>query len=463
LSKPGLASRAAATKILTRVIDDCRSLDGLLDTRHGPTQYRHLQDADKALARAIVMVSLRHRGEIELALEKVLDRKPPRNARHLIHTLHVAAAQILHLDVPDSAAVDLAVTALRDDKRSTRFSGLANAVLRRLSREKDQIFEGMNATDLAVMNMSPWLRKRVTKSYGKERMAAIAEQHMLEPVIDLTVRSDPAGWAEKLGGHHIFGHSIRVARSGKVETWPGYEDGEWWVQDAAASLPVHLFGEVTGLAALDLCAAPGGKTAQLASAGAQVTALESSQPRLDRLKTNMQRLRLSVNAIHADLTTWQTDTQFDLVLLDAPCSSTGTIRRHPDVQWNKSPQVVEELADLQYDMIVSASRFIKPGGTLVFSNCSIDRAEGEDIFAKVVATRHDLEPWPVSEAECFGLSELVNRQGTVRTLPCHLQHIDKPLYDESIDTVDDTTLDMTPDRRMTGLDGFFCCRLRRCG
>jgi 16S rRNA (cytosine967-C5)-methyltransferase len=449
LSKPGLASRIAATIILTRVIDDCRSLDGLLDTRHGPGQYRQLSDGDKALARAIVMVALRHRGEIELALDKVLDRKPPKNARQLIHTLHVAAAQILHLDVPDSAAVDLAVSALRNDKRSTRFAGLANAVLRRMSREKEQLFDGVSEVDLAVMNLAPWLRKRIRKAYGKDRMAAIAEQHMLEPVIDITVRSDPEIWAERLGGHHLFGNSIRVGRPGKVDSWPGFDEGAWWVQDAAASLPVHLFGKLQGLSALDLCAAPGGKTAQLASAGAEVTALETSLPRLERLKSNMQRLRLEVDAVQADLTSWQSETEYDLVLLDAPCSSTGTIRRHPDVQWNKSPQIIEELADLQYDMIVKAAQFIKPGGILVFSNCSLDRTEGEDVYARIVANCPDLEPLPINEAECFGLSEIINRQGTVRTLPCHLQQV--------VTDGDAASFD----RRMTGLDGFFCCRFRR--
>ena len=445
MSKPGLATRIAATLLLTRIIDDGRNLDGLLDTRHGPRQFAELSQTDKALARAIVTVALRRRGEIDFALGRLLDRKLPAKARQLHHTLHVAAAQILFLDIPDSAAVDLAVTALRNDKRSTRFSGLANAVLRRLSREKEELFANKSNQDLAVMNMAPWFAKSVKKDYGRERMMAIAEQHMLEPLIDITVKTQPEEWAKRLGGQQVFGNSIRVTREGGVETWPGFEQGEWWVQDAAASLPAHLFGDVAGKSALDLCAAPGGKTAQLAAGGADVSALEASEPRLMRLKGNLDRLGLSANCHHADMMEWQSDLQFDFVLLDAPCSSTGTVRRHPDVQWSKSPQVVAELADLQFNMIARARDFLKPGGTLIFSNCSLNRVEGEDVFARVSQAGLGLQPDPISASECFGLTELVNKQGAIRTLPSHLQGLDTE----------------TANPRLGGLDGFYCARFIR--
>ena len=445
MSKPGLATRIAATIILTRVIDDQRSLDGLLDTRHGPRQFRELNEADKSLARAIVTSALRHRGEIDFALSKVLDRKPPKKARQLVHTLHVAAAQILFLDVPDSASVDLAVTALRNDKRSTRFAGMANAVLRRLSREKSTILAGNDQKEAALLNMAPWLAKRIRKDFGRERLEAIAVQHMLPPVIDLTVKADPQEWAENLQGRNLFGNTIRTRLEGKVETWPGYEQGAWWVQDAAASLPAHLFGEIKGKTALDLCAAPGGKTAQLVAMGADVTALEMSEPRLERLRGNLQRLQLKANCIQEDMMQWEPEEAFDLVLLDAPCSSTGTIRRHPDVQWSKSPEVIAELAQLQYDMVARAAQFVKPGGTLIFSNCSLDRQEGEDIFARIIGSDIGLESDPIHPHECFDLKEIVNRQGAIRTLPCHLQDANG----------------VQADPEMTGLDGFFCARFTR--
>lgn len=449
--KPGLAARTTATILLTRVIDDGRGLDGLLDTRHGPAAYRNLADADKNLVRAIATTAFRHRGEIEFALGQMLDRALPKNARHLIHTLHVAAAQILFLDVPDSAAVDLAVTALRDDKRSTRFSSLGNAILRRMSREKETLFDklenGENAR--AELNMAPWLRKRVKKAFGRDRLPAIAGQHMLEPLIDLTVKADPEGWARKLGGVHLFGNSIRVSAPGKISDWEGYEEGAWWVQDAAASLPACLFGDITKKTVADLCAAPGGKTAQLAARGGIVTAVEASEDRLERLQNNLDRLKLEATCTNADLLTWQPETLFDAVLLDAPCSSTGTIRRHPDVQWTKSPEIVEGLAQLQFDMLVHAVRFVKPGGTLVFANCSIDRSEGEDVYATISKGDFGLDPLPVSADELFGLEEAITRQGTVRTLPSHLQNVAPP---------EDSTIDP---RRFTGFDGFFAARFTR--
>lgn len=190
---------------------------------------------------------------------------------------------------------------------------------------------------------------------------------------------------------------------------------------------------------------PRGKTAQLAAGGADVTALEASQPRLDRLNTNLQRLGLTASTILSDMMEWQTDRLFDCVLLDAPCSSTGTIRRHPDVQWSKSEQVVADLAQLQFEMVGKAAQLVKPGGILIFSNCSLDRAEGEDVYARILAGDFGLEADPIKEAECFDMPELINRQGALRTLPSHLSKLESA----------------PDDNRMGGLDGFFCARFRR--
>ena len=270
MNKPGLAARQCATTILTRVIDDGRGLDGLLNTRHGPSSYRDLTSIDQALVKAIVSTCFRHRGEIQFALDQLLDRKLPKNARHLIHTLHGAAAQILFMDVPDSAAVDLAVTALKQDQRSKRFSGLANAVLRRLTREQTTLFASLSLEERAVVNTPPWLRTRIKKAYGRERLIKIAMQHMQEPVIDISVKSNPDHWAKLLDGIPLFGGSVRTNKLNKVSDWPGYDTGDWWVQDAASSPPVSLLGEVKGQTVIDLCAAPGGKTAQLIANGAIV-------------------------------------------------------------------------------------------------------------------------------------------------------------------------------------------------
>ena len=455
MNKPGLAARQCATTILTRVIDDGRGLDGLLNTRHGPSSYRDLTSIDQALVKAIVSTCFRHRGEIQFALDQLLDRKLPKNARHLIHTLHGAAAQILFMDVPDSAAVDLAVTALKQDQRSKRFSGLANAVLRRLTREQTTLFASLSLEERAVVNTPPWLRTRIKKAYGRERLIKIAMQHMQEPVIDISVKSNPDHWAMLLDGIPLFGGSVRTNKLDKVSDWPGYDTGDWWVQDAASSLPVSLLGDVNGQTVVDLCAAPGGKTAQLIEKGAIVTALEASHSRLLRLQENLKRLKLDATCIHADLFDWQSDQKFDAVLLDAPCSSTGTIRRHPDVQWTKTPQIVEELAALQSKMILRAAEFLKPGGTLVFANCSIDRTEGEDLYSAILKSRTDLIPHPISGDDVFGLTDIITGQGTVRTLPSHLQDVQPT---ESL-----SANDTTQAGRLNGMDGFFAARFTKTG
>ncbi|MFD0916714.1 RsmB/NOP family class I SAM-dependent RNA methyltransferase [Pseudahrensia aquimaris] len=450
--KPGLAARVAAAQVLTRVIDDKRGLDGLLDTRHGPQAYRDLSEQDQGLVRAIVTTALRHRGEIDYAFDRLMDRKPPKKARHLHHTLHVAAAQILFMDVPESAAVDLAVTSLSQEPRSVRFSSLGNAVLRRMAREGGKLFSRMDAGARAKLNMPPWLWSRLKKGYGQERAEKSALMHMIEPVLDITVKENPENWAEKLGGVVLAGNSIRTGRKGSISEWEGYEDGAWWVQDFAAHLPVHLMGNVAGKRVLDLCAAPGGKTAQLIAAGANVTAVEQSHDRLERLALNLKRLGMGADLVQADMMEWQPALPFDCVLLDAPCSSTGTIRRHPDVQWTKSKEDVAALAELQAAMVRRAADFLQPGGQLLFSNCSIDRTEGEDVVAALIKDMPSLKLQPFSADDVFGRAELVNGQGTVRTLPCHLDQVEPP------EAGDGEALDP---RAYQGMDGFFAARFER--
>jgi len=449
--KPGLLTRQTATTIITRVLDDGRGLDGLLDSRHGPAPYRELSPADQNLVRAIATTVFRHRGEIDFAFAKVMDRKPPKRAKHLIHTLYGAAAQILFMDIPDSAAVDLAVTALRTDERSSRFAGFGNAVLRRLSKEKETLLSHLSQTEKARLNTPGWMWKRLRRDFGKEQAASIVTQHMLEPVLDVTLasseKSKSGDWAQTLGGIALPTGSIRTARRDKVNTWPAYEDGKWWIQDAAAALPAHLLGDISGKDVLDLCAAPGGKTAQLASAGANVTALEKITSRFARLQENLDRLKLNAQLVEGDLLEWQPENLFDAVLLDAPCSSTGTIRRHPDVQWAKSDAIVEELAALQMKMIKRSADFLKPGGTLVFANCSLHRAEGEDLVAQLVkiSDQTGLTLKKITGDDVFGLSQLITGQGTLRSLPCHLGEIRAPD-------------DETQPEKFTGLDGFFAAK-----
>lgn len=437
--KPGLRARQAAAKILAAVVDRKTSLDGMLDLENGNPAYRQLNDADRALVRAIINTALRHLPRIEAILDTLVGTPLPDGARALHHVLTVAAAQILYLDVPDHSAVDLAVEQAQLDPRNRRFASLTNAVLRRLSREK-----ASHLTATRTVPVIPdWFYGRLADIYGPEHAGRIAEA-MLEPsAIDLTVKSDAEGWAAKLGGRVLPTGSVRLpAASGAIPALQGFEDGQWWVQDAAASLPAKLFGDLKGKRVADLCAAPGGKTAQLLLAGADVVALDQSGNRLKRLIGNLERLGLSATTQEINMADFRSDDLFDAVLLDAPCSSTGTIRKHPDVLWTKGPEDIEKLARLQERLLRHALTLVKPGGDLVFSNCSLDPVEGEDMVSRVLADNTDWRIIPADPADWPGLEDAVSPRGELRTTPAMLPE--------------------TGDHA-GGLDGFYAVRLRKAG
>jgi 16S rRNA (cytosine967-C5)-methyltransferase len=352
----------------------------------------------------------------------------------LIHVLHVALAQILFLDIPDSAAVDLAVEHAKADPRTARFAGLVNAVLRGVARDKDKTLASLSA----VRNAPDWFVARLGSAYDKSQADAILSAHLLEPTIDFTVKSDAAGWAEKFGGIVLPTGSVRVERlDGPVTALPGFEDGQWWVQDAAAALPARLMGAIASKRVADLCAAPGGKTAQLALAQADVTAFDISANRLKRLEQNLARLGLPAKTAVGDIAKYEGDGQFDAVLLDAPCSSTGTVRRHPDVLWTKSEAEIAKLAGVQRNLLDHAVRLTKPGGTIVFSNCSLDPMEGEELVASFLAETPGVRLDPIRANETPGIADFVTEEGYLRTTPAGL-----PMQ--------------TPE--LSGLDGFFAAR-----
>lgn len=435
---PGLAARKAAARLLAAAIDAGTPLDGLTDNEHGHPQYRALDLRDRSLVRAILATGLRYRVTIGKLIERRLERPLPANAHSLGHILNVAAAQILFLDVPDSAAVDLAVTHAKSDPRTARFSGLVNGVLRALVRVKERALPA----ELAKNDDTPdWFRRRLLDAYGEPRTKAILAAHRLEAPVDFTVKSDPERWAERFGGIVLPTGTVRVERlAAPVTELPGFEDGEWWVQDAAASLPARLLGDVRGLDVADLCAAPGGKTAQLVLAGARVTAVDISKSRLRRLAANLDRLKLAAKIVEADLVGFAPAVLFDAVLLDAPCSSTGTVRRHPDVPWTKSPEDIEKLAGVQRRLLAAAVRLVKPGGRIVFSNCSLDPLEGEALHAAFLAEEHGVVDDPVLPGEIAGADAFLTPRGTVRTTPA-----DMDLGTPSL----------------SGMDGFFAARMRR--
>lgn len=436
-AKPGFQVRAAAAKILAAVVDRKLSLDGALDNEHGNPAYKALNEGDRALVRAILNTTLRHLPRIDAAISRLLESPLPEGARALHHVLAIAAAQILYLDVPDHAAVDLAVEQSNQDPRNRRFAKLVNAVLRRLGREKDQIL-----AEIATIPVMPeWFLQRLEKAYGKERAQSISESQLEPAAIDLTVKADAQRWAERLGGFALPTGGVRLAAfEGSIPSLEGFSEGDWWVQDAAASIPAQLFGDLTGKRVADLCAAPGGKTAQLVLAGGDVTAVEQSENRIKRLRANLDRLGLKAETVASDLTKYEPAELFDAILLDAPCSSTGTTRRHPDVLWAKGPEDIAKLAALQERLLRHAITLLKPDGTIVFSNCSLDPAEGEDVVARVLSDTPSVERAAVDPERWPGLEAAISALGEFRTTPDMLE---------------------VPAGFAGGLDGFYAVVMRR--
>jgi len=430
-SPPGLAARQAAAAAFADVVANGRSLD----ERFAADSHFSLDVRDRALARSIVVASLRRLGTIRAALARFLERGLPKKAGPLEYILTTSAAQILFMDVPDHAAVDLAVHAARADQRSAPFAALVNAVLRNIAREK----ESMLAVEDPFLDMPMWLAARWRKAYGEDVAARMAVMLRHEPTLDLTVCGDGQEWADKIGGIVLPTGSVRLVNRAAIEELPGYAEGQWWVQDAAAALPARLLNVRPRERVADLCAAPGGKSAQLAAAGAEVVALDKSAERLRRLAVNFERLRLPVDIAVGDALTFEAQ-PFDAILLDAPCSATGTIRRHPDVAWVKRASDIAALALVQAKMLERACGMLKPGGRLVYCTCSLEAEEGPAQIAALLRRNPDMVRLPVSADEIGGMSECLTAEGEVRTMPIHLPN---------------------DDSRLAGLDGFFMARLQR--
>ncbi|MCJ2012522.1 RsmB/NOP family class I SAM-dependent RNA methyltransferase [Methylobacterium sp. J-076] len=389
-----------------------------------------LESGDAALARAIAVATFRRLGQIRRVLAERLAKGLPVAKPRLLSLLATGCAQILDLAVPDHAAVDLAVRLAKADPRTAGFAGVVNAVLRRVAREREAILAG---ADPLADNTPEWLARRWGAAYGPETAAAIARAHLTGAAIDLTLRREDEAktWAERLGATRLPTGSLRLPPDGAaIPALPGFGEAAWWVQDAAAAIPARLLAVAPGERVLDLCAAPGGKTMQLASRDAAVTALDRSAPRLERLRENLSRLGLTAEIAVADATAYAA-APFDAVLLDAPCSATGTIRRHPDVAWTKVEADIARLAGLQRRLLDRAATLVRPGGRLVYCTCSLEPEEGEAQIAAFLARNANFARVPVTPEEVGGRGELIDGDGDLRTLPSH------------------------------GLDGFFASRLRR--
>jgi 16S rRNA (cytosine967-C5)-methyltransferase len=421
MSETGLPARRAALAMISGVLQKRRPLDFQLE------QLKGLAPRDAGFARALASQTLRHLGVLEAVLRGFL-QKPlaPHKAGATSEILLLGACELLILKVAAHAAVDAANQLAAKDSKAVHFKPLINAVLRRVAREGESVLAGLDRERLSAPD---WLWQRWTAQYGEDVARAIASAHLKEAPLDIVVKDGTHPESEPL-----FGSVRRLSAEGRVEDLPGFAEGAWWVQDAAATLPALLLGDVAGKRVLDLCAAPGGKTMQLAARGAEVTAVELDPARAARIRENLARTKLSAEIVEADVR--DVPLRAPLVLLDAPCSATGTIRRHPDLPWIKGAADVTVSAAAAYEILESAAAMVEPGGTLVFAVCSLEREEGEEQIAAFLSAHPEFARAPVIADEAFGHSEWLTQEGDLRTLPCHLSG-------------------------KGGMDGFYAARLKR--
>ncbi len=418
----GLPARAAALDLLSAALARRAGLDEGL----AHPALKALAPRDRAFARALVMATLRRLGPIDAALQARLQKAP---SDRVVQILRLGVAQIFVLKTPAHAAVATSVDLAAADRHSAPLKGLVNAVLRGLGREPPNL-------DDPELLAPQWLFARWRAAFGEAEALAVAAMIAEEPATDITLK-DPSQaeiFAGELDAEVLPGGSLRTALRGDVAAWPGFSEGLWWVQDAAAAIPARLLGVQAGETAVDLCAAPGGKTLQLAAAGATVTAVDRSGGRLKRVSENLARMGLTAELVTADAAQWGDRRQFDAVLLDAPCSATGTFRRHPDVLWAAKPSDVAGLAAVQSKLLDTAGRRVKPGGRIVYSVCSLEPEEGEAQVAAFLARTPGFAVDPISPGEGGAPEVSRTAEGTLRILPHH---------------------------RPGGTDGFYIARLRR--
>jgi 16S rRNA (cytosine967-C5)-methyltransferase len=407
-----VTARGVALDLVDAVLRRKQALGEVLARHPGMAA---LDARDRAFARLMVATVLRRLPQIDALIDRCLDKDIPERAGIVRDLLRLGAAQLLFIGTPAHAAVDETV-ALVGKTGHPRLKGLANAVLRRLAREGT----GWAAEqDAERLNTPEWMWASWSANYSEEVTREIAAAHLADPPLDLTVRDDRADWAMRLEAEVLPTGSLRRPQIGTVTALPGYAEGAWWVQDAAAALPARLLGDLAGRRVADLCAAPGGKTAQLVAAGAEVVAVDRSAPRMALLQSNLARLGLEAESVLADAVRWRPARPLDAVLVDAPCSATGTARRHPDILRLKTPADVAKLARLQDRLLAAAAEMLAPGGRLVFCSCSLEAAEGPERIAALLAGGAPFARDPIRPGEIAGAEDFVTADGDLRTLPSH--------------------------------------------
>ena len=393
---------------------------------------RSLSKRDRAFCFNLVLTTLRRGGQIDNLIGTCLERPLGAKGERAMILLRLGVAQIIFMDTKPYAAVDTSVR-LAESRKLGHYKKLINAILRKLAKEGLAVAEKQEAEKL---NTPEWLWESWEKAYGATTCFNIAKVHQTQPPLDITVKKDPEDWATKLSGINIFGNTVRLKQSQHIESLQGYSEGGWWVQDLAATIPVMLFGNIQNSCIADLCAAPGGKTAQLLSMGAKVFAVDLSHRRMGILNQNMKRLKFQPKIVTEDACKWKPKTLLDAVLIDAPCSSTGTLRRNPDIFYTKTKKDIEKLTGIQLTLIRAAKNMVKRGGVIVFSTCSLLPQEGVDLIDSVLVEDKTLSRAPISAQELGLMPDLVTEAGDLRTLPVHYSNLG-------------------------GMDGFYAARLIR--
>jgi len=431
--KSGLKAREVAVRTLMAVTLKNRPFDVALDDIAGQA---NLSPRDRAFVLNLVMVCLRRNGSLKGLLASLLQTGLPKTATWTEAALITGLAQVLLMRTADYAVVNETVTLVKNlEGKEAGFAGLVNAVLRRASRECDKLTTKLNKWP--AQDLPKWLFDSWADAYGKDNATKIARTLQNTPPLDISLKPglDPTEWAKKLDAEITPTGTLRRA-VGDVTALPGYGEGHWWVQDFAAAIPAKLLGDIKGKHVLDFCAAPGGKTMQLAAAGATVTAVDRNKNRLKRLEANLERTKLEADIVNADAARYTANHAVDHILLDAPCSATGTLRRNPDVIWTKTADDVQTLAAVQSRILDRAFSILPIGGTLVYCVCSLEPSEGINQIEAFLKRTSAAKRMEIQAHEVGGILDLVTSEGDLLCLP-------SMLADQG------------------GMDGFFAARLTK--
>ena len=426
----GLSARRASLGILSSVLRKNKTLDVAMAEIFAKAT---LDERDLGFARAIASETLRRLGTLDALIRKFVPKAPlPHKAGPTLEILLAGACELLFLKTAPHAAVDAANRLAQEDAKAVHFKPLINAVLRRITREGEGVLETLDSAKIA---MPDWMWERISAHYGEETARAISAAHLKRPPLDLAFKKENDPFLDSLKGVRLAPRCLRLSDAGKVDALPGYKDGSWWVQDFAASLPAQMLGNIQGSTVIDLCAAPGGKTAQLASMGGDVKAVDVSKERLGVARGNLARLSLDAEFIVADARDWRPEVRVPFVLLDAPCTATGTIRRHPELPWIKSAADITAQESLQRELIDAAAQMISGGGTLVYAVCSLEPEEGVEQIEAFLSRSPDFVRDPLRPDEMPDAA-FISSKGDLRTYPHHWGG-------------------------KGGMDGFYAARLRR--